>query len=401
MKSYAVDHGLPCLNPNCKSGGRPHYGCLCYGGGGEGDFNRGRGLLAHGGMVCDCHLAHGGEAEPHATLGHASVHHGLLGLLKDVGNAKLAEPQKHHKTMDKVKSHLAMDDHEKASKVLHGHPLAGGAGKEAIEGMLPTMSQGLQGNDSDPEAMRGSMDYLHSAVKGHKTLESGIGGMLGKEKLGIEPEKGSADSLKSYLDEVRENPSKLLEVGGKLGHYLPNHGAHLGALAATATDYLNTLKPAEPQGGPMDEPMPPNKMAMANYTRQVDIAQKPTLVLQHVKDGTLIPQDLKTIQTIYPGLYKSITDKVGEALVEAKTKKKEIPYKQRMSLSLLLGQPLDFSQTPQAMQAIMQGNSLPGSNQPQPQGKSGATEGALKQINKVDDLDKTTLEARQINRNKS
>lgn len=394
IKVYAVEHGLPCLNPNCHSAGRPHYGCLCYGGGGAGDY-------AHGGQVCACHLAMGGEADPHTTIGHASVHHGLLGLLKDVGNAKLAEPNKHHKTIDKIKSHLKENNHEKASKVLHGHPLVGSAGKEAIEGMLPTMSQGLQSNESDPEAMRGSMDYLHSAVKGHRTLESGIGSVLGKDKLGIEPEKGAADSLKSYLDEAKESPEKLLEVGGKIGHYLPDHGAHLGALASTAVQYLSSLIPAQPQAGPMDEPIQPDKMAMANYTRQIDIAQKPTLVLQHVKDGTLIPQDLKTVQTLYPGLYKSITDKIGAQLVEAKTKKKEIPYKQRMSLSMLLGQPLDFTQTPQAAIAIIQGNSLPGSNQPQAQGKkSGATDVALRQINKVDDLSETTLEARQINRNK-
>lgn len=31
-KTFAADHGLPCLNPNCKSHGRPHPNCRCYDG---------------------------------------------------------------------------------------------------------------------------------------------------------------------------------------------------------------------------------------------------------------------------------------------------------------------------------------------------------------------------------
>lgn len=62
MDTRAYDKGLPCLNPNCKSHGRPHPNCRCYG-------------LAHGGEVshfcesgnshnpdCEYYLAEGGMA---------------------------------------------------------------------------------------------------------------------------------------------------------------------------------------------------------------------------------------------------------------------------------------------------------------------------------------------------
>ena len=42
---FAYEHQLPCLNPNCKSHGRPHPNCRCYGGGGE------SGRFAEGGKI--------------------------------------------------------------------------------------------------------------------------------------------------------------------------------------------------------------------------------------------------------------------------------------------------------------------------------------------------------------
>lgn len=64
--SYSM--GLPCLNPNCKSHGRPHPNCRCYG-------------MANGGKVSDvhycaygkphmagCEYAQGGEVDSHAYL---------------------------------------------------------------------------------------------------------------------------------------------------------------------------------------------------------------------------------------------------------------------------------------------------------------------------------------------
>ena len=65
--TYAYDHGLPCKNPSCKSHGRPHPNCRCYG-------------LAEGGEVepfCskdqahqpDCeYFAGGGEVDPNDVI---------------------------------------------------------------------------------------------------------------------------------------------------------------------------------------------------------------------------------------------------------------------------------------------------------------------------------------------
>ena len=163
-----------------------------------------------------------------------------------------------------------------------------------------------------------------------------------------------------------------------------------------AQDYFDAVRPKQTQNSPLDEISPPDQMQQNHYNRQLDIAQNPSLILQHVKDGTLQPPDLLTLGTLYPQLHNAMVKKAGAALIEAKAKEMELPYKQKQALSMLLGQPLDSTMTPMAMQTIMQANA-PQQDQQQPQGKkskSGATSSELKQLNKVDDLYKTPIEDR-------
>lgn len=442
MDTYAYDAGLPCKNPNCTSHGRPHPNCKCYSGGGSE-------ALAKGGEVSFCsesrmhepgceYYASGGDVapigatdsgntppqeNPHFAVGHATVHHGLLGMLTNVGKSKLAEPEKHkriledaHDHMSRMKNpvpgaepkrtvgvrlalHLSAGEHDKAADLMQGHPLVGSMGQSNLKDVMGRLSQPIMNNEPHPDSMRTSADYLHSAVKGHTALESKASDMLGGHKSDeLIPSKKDRDLLKDKLSEFSQNPEKMLDVAGHLGHYMPEHAAGLSAMTATAVDYLNSIKPKPQQMAPLDEPMPPDKAEEYAYDRQLDIAQQPMLLLDNVKSGTLLPQDMHTVQTIYPGLWQSILDKANEALITAKTDGIELPYKQKQTLSMLLGQPLDSTQTPMAMQAIMRSQ---GEQQAQQQAKKSpkkATSVELKQINKVDAMYALPTEARQIDK---
>ena len=98
----------PCINPQCKSYGRSHPNCLCYGAGSGEDLYEN---FAHGGQVCkglhkdDCeHYASGGviaenqkfQNDPNYALDHTAISHGLLGLLTKVGHSKSHDPHKHY-----------------------------------------------------------------------------------------------------------------------------------------------------------------------------------------------------------------------------------------------------------------------------------------------------------------
>jgi hypothetical protein len=314
-------------------------------------------MFAKGGEVHFCssdsphklgceYFAGGGEVpsemynDPGATIDHAAIHHGLLGVLTRLGHSKSEDPHK------------------------------------------------------------GVKDYVEHAKRGSKTLHHHVEHLFTPER--VAHDKGSREALKAHLQDLKEHPEKLLEVGGSIGNTLPHHAAQFGATAGTATSYLDSLKPSSQPNpippSPLDSAPPEDRIAEGHYDRHLDLAQNPMLALNHIKDGTFREDDLKTLQTIYPSLSKALISKASEALVTAKSKNVEIPYKQKQTLSVLFGQPLDFTMTPQAMQAIIHSAPVPQAPQAPGKGPKKATGVELKQINKVNNLDATPLQAREMDK---
>lgn len=345
-QAYFFQHGVfpPCINTSCKSYGRPHPNCLCYG-----NHSDAGTFYAQGGEVCSSSLGHhekcehyagGGQIEenmrfhnnPVESLDHAAVHHGLLGLLTKVGH----------------------------SKDTHKH----------VE------------------------DYIHHSKKGHKSVQKHMTGLL--EPGHVDHDKSAHEELKNHLQFLSEHPEKMLDVGGAMGDILPDHAIQLAGKAANATNYLAKLKPLRSKSRPLDALGGPDRASEGHYDRHLSIAQSPMIIMNHVKDGTLRPDDMQTLQTIYPGLAKSMKAKAFERIVDAEQKGQEIPYKQKQSLSILLGEPLDSSMTPAAMQAIIQSA---GPQQAQNQAKNKKASGVeLNQINKINSMDYTSQQALQKNK---
>jgi hypothetical protein len=377
----------------------------------------------------DCHYyAEGGPVKPKSPghdVSHAAAHLGLASLLKTAGKASLSEPEKHNRMLNDAKNHwermqtpegmeepvsktmgvklahhLAQGDHEKAAGLMHGHPAMGSMHKAQMPDALRGIQGALMTQDPHAEALKSAMDFMHSAHKGESAIAQGAKTLIGGKADLVKADELVAQSLKNHMKELDENPEKLAELGGNLGHYMPEHATQLAYTFARAAQYLSTIKPKPAQLSPLDNPIPPNKVAQAAYERQVQNVAQPSLIYSRIKDGTIQPIDVTTIQNVYPELHQAMMEKTTEAIIEAKSKGEKIPYKERMGMSILLGQPIDFTLTPQAMQAIMKSQGPSARPQePQPKKKTNrATEVELKQINKVDSISETPIEARQTDR---
>src|SRR5437899_589863 len=193
------------------------------------------------------------------------------------------------------------------------------------------------------------------------------------------------------------NPNLALETGGSLNHYLPEHSTQLAALTGTAANYLDSIKPKQAPSGPLDDALPTNKDQEAAYHRQLDIAQQPLIILGHIKEGNLSAQDKQTLTTLYPKLYSKMAKEINESIITAKTDKKAMPYKQRLSLSLFLGQPLDATLTQPVMLAAMMSNTPKATPQPAQGKKKPATKTAVEQQNKLSDLLETNTQSTDKN----
>lgn len=307
-------------------------------------------------------------------------------------------------TAERLGHFLARGDHEKAAEAINGHPLTGLVGQGPLESAIKHLSVPALAMESNPEAFRASVDYLANSERGASLLDKHSKGMTDKE-LKYELNPKHVEELKKTVDEYAANPQSMVDVGGSVSHYMPEETTQVAALAATAVSYLASLRPQNMQISPLDPVLPPSKAQVAKYDRQLAVAQNPAVIFNMVKNGSLLPEDVTTLQTIYPALHAKMVEKFTDQIIELKSKKKDVPYSMRASLSLVLGTPLDSTMTQSSMAAIMGSsrNAAPESQEqaqpkkPKPKAVSAVT---AKTIETADKMSETPLQSRQINQNR-
>lgn len=208
---------------------------------------------------------------------------------------------------------------------------------------------------ADAAGFKAMVDFVKNTIKGENLIGKTTKNVFksGAQVLpqALFPSQTHTDRLDKQLKALQENENGLLDIGGKVPAYLPKEGTALAQLGANAVNYLNSLRPAPAKQSPLDpEPQvtPEQKNA---YVRALQIAEQPLVVVEKIKDGTLLPQDMMTLKTVYPALYTKLASQLTQNLMDAVSNDVKVPYPTRMSLSLFLGQPLDSTLLPMNIQA--------------------------------------------------
>jgi hypothetical protein len=378
----------PCLNPNCLANGQPHPNCKCYS------------QMAHGGEVhcngphkseCVYHLAEGGQPQqpedPESSLTNSIVHHGLSGVFASLGRTDLAKFEDKH--LDPL--HHARENFTPVN-VDSGHPLVGQIPKHEREHVLKTLSPKVMTTEPNAAGFRSASDHLKSSLRGKNLLDSAVQSVFKKGSFKLE--NTDTKPLQEQLEDLQQNPAKALEIGGSLGHYLPEQTSQFAAMTASAMSYFQSIKPMNTDMGPLSNPVKANKQSMEMYDRQLEIAQQPLVVLKRVKDGSLIPEDVNTLKTVYPKMYSEIAGKIGEQLISIKADHLDfnIPYSKKLALSTLLGQPMDASLKMSSLKAIMIANAPKTPQQPQGKPSKRPTGPAITQMSKNADKYQTATQ---------
>lgn len=252
-----------------------------------------------------------------------------------------------------------------AVSMLTGHsPLMGAilgqvgklAGRDAPDAIRLAMLKFL-GNDKEinAPAMKAMIDFVHNTIQGQNLLSNGAKAVFESGRIVLPakliPDDKSREKLDDRLKEMQTDPQALFETGGQLVHYLPDHGQALSQTAAQGVQYLNSIRPNPVKQHPLDEDQKPSAIQKDKFDRALDIAQQPLLIYQHIKDGTIIPEDVINLKSINPNMYKMMNEKLIHTMTEHIEKDNDIPYQTRLGLSLFLGQSMDSTMTPQAIQA--------------------------------------------------
>lgn len=204
-------------------------------------------------------------------------------------------------------------------------------------------------------AFKAMAEMISHSAEGQRMINQGVKNIF-KKGAQVLPQAFDVsdkdrEKLKARLDVLEEKPEELLNTGGDSNYYLPEQGVSFGSVATRAMQYLRSLKPNTTPQGILDEELPASQVQESNYNRALDIAEQPLTILKHIQKGNLIPQDVQTLQNIYPALYNQLSQKLTDQMIDIKSKGGVIPYANRIAMSLFLSQPLDSTMTALAIQS--------------------------------------------------
>lgn len=185
------------------------------------------------------------------------------------------------------------------------------------------------------------------------------------------------------LPETNKVPPK--ESEGHLAQTFPAQNTMLQGAKARVYNYLNSIRPQEAEAStlPFDSHHD-DADKKRKYDRALGIAASPLSIMQHVKDGSLHPDDLKHFNAMWPEVHNQLSKKVTAEVIKAQQEGTKPPYKTRQALSMFLGSSLDSTLTPMSIQAA-QSSFMPA--QP-PQGAAPGVKGNKKNTSKLGELPK-------------
>ena len=260
-----------------------------------------------------------------------------------------------------------------------GQPMVGAMVGEHLLGplfetILPGISKPLIDNPSSIEGLKSAIDYGVAVAKGDKALNQAVKGVFSGSSKAITAhaiaDQDDKDKIDKTVTGTIDTPTKLMQAQGQgtaLAHYMPGHQIALTQATMQTVKYLQGLKPQPQKIGPLDKPMPPTAQQVARYNRALDIAQNPLSILDKAYRGVLQTSDVQDISTMYPNYYQQIVQKLSSEMASKEAAGENIPYRTRMGISLLMGQPLDATMQPASIQAAQL--SLQPQQPPEPQGK--------------------------------
>lgn len=216
---------------------------------------------------------------------------------------------------------------------------------------LPVLAGLFMKNTANPVAAKAAANLVMAAVKGEQVLDKGVKEIFKHTAEVVVPREVDTTKLDKTLRKIQQNPEILLNQTRQAAHYMPDHVSAADQTLMRAANYLNSLRPDEDKQAPLDSKPIVNSVAKAKYQNALRIAQDPMIVLDKMKQGTLTADDITALGTMYPAVYNKIKSKLLTESVEAVRKGQTIPYKTKISMSMFMGQPLDSTMTPAAIQS--------------------------------------------------
>lgn len=165
----------------------------------------------------------------------------------------------------------------------------------------------------------------------------------------------------------------------------------LETAAVRRIEHISGLIPRQPDFGGLAMPdWQPSDMEMRAWARAVAAAEDPSGVEERATHGALSPEDVAAYWAVYPERAEDFKQSI---LAEMQTGKVALPFDRKLTLSMLVGQPLDPSLHPKVISVLqaqfpLEPGSAGGAQAPRAQPQFGS-------MSKLSDSAKTPAQERQ------
>ena len=108
--------------------------------------------------------------------------------------------------------------------------------------------------------------------------------------------------------------------------------------AHAAVAFLAKESEEPPKAGPLAAAWVPSEAERHRFAQMLETVESPMSVLEHAASGTLVPDQMRALQAVYPQLAAQVREMAMEKLTEPP---KSIPYRARLMLSMITGLDVD------------------------------------------------------------
>jgi hypothetical protein len=226
-----------------------------------------------------------------------------------------------------------------------------------------------------------------AAAKTLKKITSSSKAIFSDQVVGFTASKAaemmiSHEKPEKQIERIREianNPELMIEKMSKgvedIHGVAPETAQALQMSAIRAVQYLASVAPETDSPYALGDKPVPSKAELNIFNERMSILKNPSVILDEMNYGSLTPEHVEIVATVYPKMYDMMRSSVMEELVNAVSKKKQIPYKKKNMISLLLNQDMDSSIM---AQNVLQNQMLMNKSQQESDAKDMAMGGGIK-----------------------
>lgn len=240
----------------------------------------------------------------------------------------------------------------------------------AARGLRKAMEAGALG--AAPETV-GALSHLAAANEAVAArVDSMVGKVLEMPKNALRGAVGATGATVSHLATAQGRIEQIQRLAGNpealqqalvahaddLHEHAPETAQALQVVRSRQVSFLASKIPQLPPPTPLGPKMKPTKEQAWRFNRYFDAVEKPTSILKHAAAGTLTPMDVEAVRETSPALHQKM---VSTALEKIAARKEPLPYRAKLTLSMLAGGDLDGTLSPKSIEANQMAYALPSS----------------------------------------